>query len=175
MKNRQILQRIHHLLLEIEPPDEREISHLVQRRKQYEKWGLIVQYIEAAHIRIPSAGLRSSQWRRLYDRLRKLHDRELLGWIWEQIEIAQNHERGVQDYRPNRKSGTVSENLLIYARKRLNKARRVLEWEEKAQSEGCFRVNSHFHARSREILQRLPPREDDEQDQFRPDEPWIRS
>jgi hypothetical protein len=183
MTHRQLLNRIRQLALAIRPPDDSEESHLRQRRLQYEKWRLILQYLRARSLPKPPAAKRSEQWRAMLEATRELLDRDVSEFICLQMEIARNHEKGVRDLRPARR-GDVREALLEFVHMRERKALRNLEWEEEAQREGCFRVNGRFHARTREILQRHgldggaanggESGNDGELDAMRKD-PWFRS
>jgi len=173
MTYRQLLPRIHQLEHEIRPPDHTEISHLVQRQKQHEKWRLMHEYVRLKPFRVRTSQARSKQWHDAMNQVRELRDTHVIDFLWQQAQIARNFERGIQDMRPRRR-GTCHEALLEFLAMRESKALRVLKWEEESQREGCFRINGDFHARSREILERHW-REREEEEGISLDDPWLRS
>ena len=153
MAYRNLLAEIHNLAGVIKPPDGREESHLQQRRQQLCKWQLLLRYVQLHPFRINGRQPRSCQWQEAMNKVRHLRDREILDFLWQQSEISRNHERGVQDLRPPY-PGTCHAALLSFIKQRRNKAMAILKWEEAASREGCYRVDSSFHARTREILER---------------------
>lgn len=169
----EILARIHQLGASITGPDETEISHLEHRRRQYEKWQLLHEYVRQRPFRVDPRLPRSRQWHEAMNRVRELRDRDVIDWLWTQAEISRHHEQGIQDIRPPMK-GTCHEALLVYLCMREHKALVVLKWEESAQADGCYRVDSAFHARTAEILARHR-KDHDDTPPFSLDDPWLRS
>lgn len=173
MTHSEILAAIHRLAGEIREPDDSEQSHLVQRRAQYDKWRLMHEYVRLRPFHVSPHLKRSEQWREALNRVRELKDREVIEWLLVQADIARHQEQGIQDVRPPAR-GACHQALLAYLRIMEHKARVVLEWEEGAQTHGCFRVNGAFHARTMEILARC---RDLQPDEAAPplDDPWLRS
>ncbi len=171
-----LLSQILQLSAEIKKPDHTEESHLVQRQKQYRKWQLMHEYVRLRPFRVNPRQPRSAQWLEAMNRMRELRDRDVLDWLWQQSDIARNHERGIQDMRPPWK-GTCHEALVKYLKMREHKAKIVLQWEEGAQREGCHRIDGAFHARTREILDRYKTAYDDQEvfEGYSLDDPWLRS
>jgi hypothetical protein len=171
-----ILSQIHRLLDEIQPPDDDERSHLVYRQKQYLKWRLLHEYVRCRPFRVDPRQPRSRQWQEAMNKVRHLRDKEVIDCLWLQADIARNHEKGIQDMRPPMR-GNCHEALVTYLRMREHKALVVLQWEEGAQEHGCYRVNSAFHARTQEILQRLREKNSEllTSDDDSLDDPWLRS
>jgi hypothetical protein len=96
---------------------------------------------------------RSDVWREALERFCGLRDPELIDWLALQIEVAANLESGVQDMRP-RDPGPTWIVTLEYVANRKRKALAVLHWAEAAEKEGCYTVDSDWHARSAAILGR---------------------
>ena len=174
MTHSELLSEIHKLLAEIKQPDESERSHLVQRQNQYRKWQLVYEYVRLRPFRVNPRQRRSSQWQEAMNKVRELRDQEVIDWLWTQSDISRNHERGIQDIRPPMK-GTCHEALLTYLRMRERKALVVLQWEEAAQEHGCYRVDSAFHARTKEILERVRGSVEEEENENWRYDPWLRS
>ena len=93
------------------------------------------------------------QWRAALEKFRPLRDRELIDWLILQIDVATNLANGVQDMRP-RDPGPTWLVTLEYVSNRKRKALATLHWAEAAEKEGCFTVDSEWHARSAAILGR---------------------
>ncbi len=91
--------------------------------------------------------------------MRALGEIELLDWALLQAEIAENLARGIRDMRP-RKNGPCHCLLLEYVANRKRKALAVLRFAKASEEEGVYRVNSDFHARTREILGGVPEEPD---------------
>jgi hypothetical protein len=176
MTYRNLLSQIHQLGEEIKKPDHTEASHLLQRQKQYEKWRLMLEYVRLRPFRVSPRQPRSRQWQEAMNKIRELRDQEIIDWLWQQSDISRNHERGIQDVRPPRK-GPCHGALVEYLQMRERKAKAILQWEETAQREGCHRINSDFHARTREILKRYKDKGEGTQIDhgLRLDDPWLRS
>ena len=168
-----ILQQIHKVNASIRQPDESARSHLAQRQLQALKWRLIGDYVRARPFRDNMRRKRSEQWVDAMNQVRELLDQEVIDWLWTQADIARNFENGVQDMRPRRR-GICHRALMEYLLMRQRKAQLVLAWEEEAQEKGCFRVNSAFHAKTREILARYN-KGADEEEAIDPNDPWLRS
>ena len=177
MTYRNLLPQIHQLIAEIKKPDHTEESHLVQRQKQHKKWQLMHEYVRLRPFRVKPRQKRSDQWQEAMNKVRELRDSEVIDFLWQQSDISRNHEQGIQDVRPPRK-GTCHEALVEYLKMREHKALVVLEWEEGAQRDGCHRIDSAFHARTKEILDRIHPPRKEEEEEFQGyglDDPWLRS
>ena len=171
-----LLSQIHQLAAEIKKPDHTEESHLAQRQKQHKKWQMMHEYVRLRPFRVTPRQKRSDQWQEAMNKVRELRDQEVIDWLWQQSDISRNHEQGIQDVRPPRR-GTCHEALVEYLKMREHKANVVLQWEESAQRDGCHRIDSAFHARTQEILDRYK-KDDDEEEEFQGygrDDPWIRS
>ncbi len=108
---------------------------------------------------LPARFARSAQWREAANRIRDLGEIELLDWTLQQAEIADNLERGIQDLRP-RKNGPCHALVLEYVANRKRKALAVLRFAKASEEDGVYRVNSGFHARTREILSDAPEETD---------------
>lgn len=177
MTHRNILSQIQRLGTEIKEPDHTEESHLVQRQKQHQKWQLIHEYVRLRPFRDGARLPRSRQWQDAMNQIRELRDQDAVDWLWQQSDISRHHEQGIQDMRPPR-TGTCHAALVEYLRMREHKANVILQWEEGAQRDGCHRIDSAFHARTKEILDRYKKNEDEteEEDQgYSLDDPWLRS
>lgn len=177
MPHRKILPQIHQLSAEIKKPDHTEESHLIQRQKQHQKWQMMHEYVRLRPFRVNQRQPRSSQWQEAMNKVRELRDMEVIDWLWQQSDISRNHEKGIQDVRPLRR-GTCHEALVEYLKMREHKASVVLEWEEGAQRDGCHRIDSAFHARTKEILDRYKADDDSpekEHEGYSLDDPWLRS
>ena len=94
---------------------------------------------------------RSAQWREAADRVRDLGEIEVLDWTLQQAEIADNLERAIQDLRP-RKNGPCHALVLEYVANRKRKALAVLRFAKDGETEGLYKVNSAFHAKTHDIL-----------------------
>ncbi len=170
-----LLSQIHELAAQIKKPDHTEESHLAQRKNQYEKWKLMHEYVRLRPFRVAPRQKRSDQWQEAMNKVRELRDQDVIDWLWQQSDISRNHENGIQDVRPPRR-GTCHEALVEFLAMRERKALVVLQWEEGAQREGCHRIDSAFHARTKEILERYKKPEDEEEHEgYSLDDPWLRS
>ncbi len=125
------------------------------RRASFEKWRLIHDWTRRNPYRDnPRAG-RPDQWRAALEKFRPLRDSELIDWLILQIDVATNLASGVQDMRP-RDPGPTWLATLEYVSNRKRKALATLHWAEAAEKEGCFTVDSEWHARSAAIFGREP-------------------
>ncbi len=131
--------------------DARDGDEIARRGAQFRKWRLIHKLVHGQPFRDRRRIPRSAQWSEALDRVRELRDTELIDWVGLQIEVARNIEKGVRDLRP-RKGGPTYLVLLEYVANRKRKALAVLHWAEAAEAEGCYRVDSEFHARTGRIL-----------------------
>lgn len=124
---------------------------LSRQELELEKWRLIHEHPHRHPFPTPARLVRSAQWREAANRVRDLGEVELLDWALQQAEIARNLERGVRDLRP-RKNGPCHGLLLEYAANRKRKALAVLHFAKAGVDEGVHRVDSDFHARTKDIL-----------------------
>jgi hypothetical protein len=120
-------------------------------RASLAKWRLARRWLRDDPYRDRAAAPRSTQWREALGRLRPARDPELIEWLVLQAEVARNLERGIQDMRP-RKGGPTWLVVCEYLANRERKAIALLRWAEAAAAEGCFTVDSDWHARTRAIL-----------------------
>ncbi len=177
MSNNNKLAQIHELVARIKKPDHTEQSHLLQRQQQHEKWQLLYEYVRLRPFRVTPRQPRSSQWQEAMNKMREMHERELIDFCWQQSDIARNHENGIQDMRPPRR-GTCHEAIVEYLAMRQHKAKVILDWEESAKKEGCHRIDGAFHAKTKEILDRCKGDEGEEEEEwlgYGMDDPWLRS
>ncbi len=121
------------------------------RRATFDKWRLLHEWIRRHPYRDRPLPRRSDVWREAIERFRSLRDPEFIDWLALQIEIAANLENGVPDMRP-RDPGPTWIVALEYVANRKRKALAVLHWTEAASRDGCFTVDSEWHARSAAIL-----------------------
>ncbi len=121
------------------------------RRASFEKWRLIHDWTRRNPFRDKPGASRPDQWRAALEKVRPLRDRELIDWLILQIDVATNLANGVQDMRP-RDPGPTWLVTLEYVSNRKRKALATLHWAEAAEKEGCFTVDSEWHARSAAIL-----------------------
>ena len=124
---------------------------LALRRAAFQKWRLLHEWTRRHPFRDRPVARRSHAWREALDRFRPLRDPELIDWLALQIEVAANLEKGVQDMRP-RDPGPTWIVALEYVANRKRKALAVLHWAEAASRDGCYTVDSAWHARSAAIL-----------------------
>lgn len=120
-------------------------------RASLAKWRRTHRWLRDDPYRDRAAAPRSAQWREALDRLRPARDPELIEWLVLQAEVARNLERGIQEMRP-RKSGPTWLVACEYLANRERKALVLLQWAEAAATEGCFTVDSDWHAHTRAIL-----------------------
>jgi len=107
--------------------DGRARLELVVRR-----WRLIHKCLHHNPLAPDPALPRAEQWRQILDyAARDVAEPELNAWIGEQIAVAENLAKGVQDMRP-RKSGPVHALLLEWVSDRKHKAHTVLKWNNAA-------------------------------------------
>ncbi len=125
------------------------------RRATFDKWRLVHHWTRHHPYRDNPRQSRPDQWRAALDHFRPLRDGELIDWLLLQIDVATNLTRGVQDMRP-RDPGPTWLVTLEYIANRKRKALAVLHWAEAAEKEGCFTVDSDWHATSAAILGRHP-------------------
>ncbi len=95
---------------------------------QLRRWREIHKRLHATPIQ-PSADLpRAEQWRYIADYVKKqVAEPEIDGWVAEQIAVAENLARGIQDMRP-RKQGPVHALLLEWVADRKHKAHAEVKW-----------------------------------------------
>ncbi len=125
------------------------------RRAIFEKWRLIHDWTRRNPYRDNPRASRPDQWRAALEKFRPLRDHELIDWLILQIEVATNLANGIQDMRP-RDPGPTWLVTLEYVSNRKRKALATLHWAEAAEKEGCFTVDSEWHAKSAAILGREP-------------------
>ncbi len=121
------------------------------QRASFEKWRLLYEWTRRHAYRDRSLARRSDLWREALERFRALRDPELIDSLALQIEVAANLEKGVQDMRP-RDPGPTWIVTLEYVANRKRKALAVLHWAEAANRDGCYTVDSDWHAVSAAIL-----------------------
>jgi hypothetical protein len=142
-----------------------ESAYLASQELEFEKWRLIHKHLHQHLFAVSERLARSAQWREAANRIRDLGEMELLDWTLQQAEIAGNLERGIQDLRP-RRNGPCHALVLEYVANRKRKALAVLRFarageDAKAGEDGgVYKVNSAFHARTRDILGGDPAVED---------------
>ena len=122
---------------------------------EFEKWRLIHRYVHDHPFRARRRLPRAEPWREAANRVRALDETELIDWAVLQAEIADNLARGIRDMRP-RKTGSCHGLLLDYVANRKRKALAVPRFAKASEEDGVYRVNSGFHARTREILGDAP-------------------
>jgi hypothetical protein len=132
-----------------------EGAEVALRRATFEKWRLIHDWTRRNPYRDNPRASRPDQWRAALEKFRSLRDRELIDWLILQIDVATNLANGVQDMRP-RDPGPTWLVALEYVANRKRKALATLHWAEAAEKDGCFTVDSEWHARSAAILGREP-------------------
>ncbi len=132
-------------------PESGEDATLARQQLEFEKWRLIHKQVHRHPFTLPARLTRAAQWREAADRIRDLGEIELLDWTLRQAEIAGNLERGIQDLRP-RKNGPCHALVLEYLANRKRKALAVLRFAKAADDGGVYKVDSAFHARTRDIL-----------------------
>jgi hypothetical protein len=137
--------------IEADLRDREGAEDLELRRASLEKWRLLHDWTRRHPYRDRPHMLRSDVWREALERFRPLRDSELIDWLALQIEVAANLENGVPDMRP-RDPGPTWIVTLEYVANRKRKALAVLHWAEAAKSDGCYTVDSDWHARSAAIL-----------------------
>jgi len=128
---------------------------LALRRASFEKWRLLHDWTRRHPYRDSANAGRPAQWRGALETFRALRDRELIDWLALQVEVATNLDNGVQDMRP-RDPGPTWLVTLQYVGNRKRKALAVLHWVEAAERDGCFTVDSEWHATTAKILGREP-------------------
>ena len=121
------------------------------RRATFEKWRLLHEWTRRHPYRDRPLARRSDVWREAIERFRPLRDSEFIDWLALQIEVAANLEKGVQDMRP-RDPGPTWIVALEHVANRKRKALAILHWAEAASRDGCYTVDSEWHARSAAIL-----------------------
>ncbi len=150
-----------------------EDAYLARQELEFEKWRLIHKQMHQHPFTLPSRLARSAQWREAANRIRDLGEVELLDWTLQQAEIAHNLERGIQDLRP-RKNGACHALVLEYVANRKRKALAVLHFAKAGENDGLYKVNSAFHARTRDILGRDAAEEDDGTGDGHENVPWVK-
>ncbi len=134
------------------------VSYIDNARLEVEKWRLIVELLEMHPFPTREILKRSEQWREAFARVRDIRDREFCDWILLQIEVAANIERGVREMRP-RKPGPCHPQLVEYARQRLRKAEKILQFAEAGEREGGINaVDGDWHRKTTEILRKVKRR-----------------
>ncbi|MHA1152306.1 MAG: hypothetical protein ACTSQ7_06505 [Alphaproteobacteria bacterium] len=128
-----------------------ENASLARQELEFEKWRLIHKQVHQHPFTLPARLARAAQWRETANRIRDLGEIELLDWTLQQAEIAHNLERGIQDMRP-RKDGPCHVLVLEYVANRKRKALAVLRFAKAGEEDGLYKVNSAFHAQTRDIL-----------------------
>jgi hypothetical protein len=132
-------------------PGDSEDDTLARQQLEFEKWRLIHKQVHQHPFTLPARLKRATQWREAANRIRDLGEVGLLDWTLQQAEIADNLERGIQDLRP-RKNGPCHALVLEYVANRKRKALAVLRFARAGKDGGVYKVNSAFHARTRDIL-----------------------
>jgi len=141
---------------------------------QLAKWRAIHIFLHKTPYRDRPGLSRSQQWSAALDRIRELHETELIDWVVLQVEVARNLERGVQDMRP-RKNGPTFLVMLEHVANRKRKALAVLKWMRAADRDGYYCVDGEFHAETRRILQQYGIRDFDAAGAMIPsDDPLVR-
>lgn len=142
--------------------------------RQLAVWRAIHLYLHAVPFRDRQRIKRSDQWREVLPRVRDLGESELIDWVALQAEVAANRERGIPDMRP-RKNGPTFLVMLEYVANRKRKAMAIVKWMRAADTEGCWIIDSAFHAETKRILAHYGIREYDETGAVIPtDEPLAR-
>ncbi|MCC2113228.1 MAG: hypothetical protein KDJ16_14430 [Hyphomicrobiales bacterium] len=151
--SKDLLLEIHGVVAKLQDGPGESFADLGRREIEFQKWQLIHKWIHGRPFRTREHLPRSRQWREALDHVRDLRDQELIDWVLLQAEVAGNLERGIQDLRP-RKNGPCHPLILEYVANRKRKALAVLHFARAAEEEGCYQVNSDFHARTATILNR---------------------
>jgi hypothetical protein len=111
--------------------------YLADPRLELEKWTLIYKHLRGQPFATDARLSRAEQWREAADQVRDLRELELLDWVIQQAEIAQNLERGIRDLRP-RKDGPCHPLILDYVADRRRKAKAVLDFAQAGANEGLL-------------------------------------
>lgn len=142
--------------------------------RQLAVWRAIHLYLYAVPYRDRLRLKRSDQWREVMPRVRDLGECDLVDWVALQAEVASNREKGIPDMRP-RKNGPTFLVMLEYIANRKRKALAIVKWMRAADAEGCWIIDSAFHAETKRILAHYGIREFDEDGCVIPtDEPLAR-
>jgi hypothetical protein len=143
--------------------------------RQYAVWQAIFHYLQAMPYRDRQRLKRSEQWREVLPRVRDLGEQELIDWVVLQAEVAHNRERGIPDMR-QRKDGPTFCVMLEHVANRQRKALAIVKWLRAADAEGCWIIDSAFHAETKRILMKYGIREFDDTGAVVPtDEPLART
>lgn len=98
---------------------------------EFDKWRQIHKYVHARPFRLDGETFRSAQWRDVAARCAPIGDGELDNWLALQIEVAQNREQGIPDYRI-RRDGPCFLILLEFVGNKKRTALAVLHWTKAA-------------------------------------------
>jgi hypothetical protein len=151
MAHRGLDDEIRNILERLAALEGNEDAYLARQELEFEKWRLIHKQVHRHPFTTPQRLARSAQWRAAANSIRDLGEVELLDWALQQAEIADNLERGIQDLRP-RKNGPCHALVLEYLANCKRKALAVLRFAKAGEDDGLHKVDSAFHAKSRDML-----------------------
>ena len=126
------------------------------RRATFDKWRILHEWIRRHPYRDRPSARRSEMWREGIERFRTLRDPELIDWLVLQIEVAANIENGVLDmpHATRAQPGSSRSNTSPTA---IARRLRSCTGRKPQAGDGCFTVDSEWHARSAAILGGEPP------------------
>jgi hypothetical protein len=103
---------------------------------QHRKWRFIHKHLHLNPFRVSETLPRGQQWQKVLDHIKDvLPEPELVDWLIQQIDIANNMAAGIRDLRP-RKNGPVYDVLMEYVANRKRKAVAIHHWVLAAQQTG---------------------------------------
>ena len=108
-----------------------EAREAARLKAGYNAYSAVHRFIHAQPYHDDPSIARSAQWRQVLARFEDLGDDELNEWLKLQIDVAENIEAGIPDYRP-RKDGPTFLILLEFVANRKRKALAILHWLEGA-------------------------------------------
>jgi hypothetical protein len=103
---------------------------------QHRKWRLIHKHYHDHPFRVSQALTRTRQWRKVLDHVRaEVPDVELVDWLLQQVQVAENIAAGIRDMRP-RKDGPVYDIFMEFVGNKKRKAVAVHHWVNSAKGSG---------------------------------------
>lgn len=103
---------------------------------QHRKWRLIHKHFHGNPFRVSETIPRAQQWGKVLDHVRaEVPDVELVDWLLQQIQVAENIAAGIRDMRP-RKNGPVYDVFMEFVSNKKRKAVAVHQWELAAANSG---------------------------------------
>lgn len=103
---------------------------------QHRKWRLIHKHYHDHPFRVSESLARAQQWRKVLDHVRaEVPDVELVDWLVQQVQVAENIAAGIRDLRP-RKNGPVYDVFMEFVSNKKRKAVAVHHWVKAAKGSG---------------------------------------